>query len=40
MIGPIFVALSDKPEYQNIVFLKVDVDDNQVCAGWSCSVKT
>lgn len=29
MIGPIFVALSDKPEYQNIVFLKVDVDDNQ-----------
>jgi hypothetical protein len=31
MIGPIFVQLSDRPEYQNIVFLKVDVDDNQVC---------
>lgn len=33
MIGPIFVALSDKPEYANVLFLKVDVDENQVSLG-------
>lgn len=33
MIGPIFVKLSEDPAYANIVFLKVDVDANQVgCA--------
>jgi thioredoxin 1 len=28
MIGPIFTKLSEDPAYANIVFLKVDVDEN------------
>ncbi|XP_060793358.1 thioredoxin [Neoarius graeffei] len=27
MIGPIFKSLSENPEYKNVVFLKVDVDE-------------
>lgn len=34
MIGPVFVALSAKEEYANIVFVKVDVDEvNVSCVG-------
>lgn len=29
MIGPVFVSLSENPKYADILFLKVDVDDNQ-----------
>lgn len=37
MIGPIFTKLSEDPAYANIVFLKVDVDENSVrCAHKTC----
>ncbi|KAG7241563.1 hypothetical protein INR49_025483 [Caranx melampygus] len=29
-IGPKFVACSNNPEYKDVIFLKVDVDDAQV----------
>ncbi|KAM4714868.1 thioredoxin-like [Anableps anableps] len=38
MIGPIFEALSEKPENQNVIFLKVDVDNNQEVSS-SCGIK-
>ncbi|KAG5845570.1 thioredoxin-like [Anguilla anguilla] len=38
VIGPKFKALSENPEYQNVVFLKVDVDEAQDVAA-SCSIE-
>ncbi|KAG7330418.1 hypothetical protein KOW79_006640 [Hemibagrus wyckioides] len=38
MIGPIFKALSEMPQYKDVVFLKVDVDDVQDVAS-ACGIR-
>ncbi|XP_056156473.1 thioredoxin [Lampris incognitus] len=37
-IGPIFLAMSKKPENKNVIFLKVDVDEAQDVAS-HCGIK-
>ncbi|XP_048852373.1 thioredoxin-like [Brienomyrus brachyistius] len=37
-IGPYFTKLSEMPEFQDVIFLKVDVDDAQEVAT-SCEVR-
>ncbi|KAI4884983.1 hypothetical protein NFI96_020249 [Prochilodus magdalenae] len=38
MIGPIFKGFSEKPEYKEVVFLKVDVDEASDVSSY-CDIK-
>ncbi|XP_029382093.1 thioredoxin b isoform X2 [Echeneis naucrates] len=37
-IGPQFAEMSEKPEYKNVIFLKVDVDEAEDVSG-HCGIK-